>query len=527
MIFSQFQLKNLFKSKSDYIQNEKNLVFKLGLFIVIIAVFIYISSKNYLFSHTSVELFSCAIIFSVFIIAINTLQISKNNYFTFLGIAYGFVGFFDILHTLTYKGMGVLTGFGANLPTQLWIIARYMESLSLVIVFIFFYKNLRVCKVVFIYSLISGLLLLSIFEWGIFPDCYIVGDGLTFFKIISEYIISCILMVSFILLKLHREKLSFDMYLFVSGAIVTTIMAELCFTLYINVYGPSNMLGHLFKIVSFYLMYKIISKVVLKKPYTVLFHELKQERDKLNENIIEARRVQKAMLPNELPVLAEVDFISWNVFAEKVGGDFYDIFVIDEGHLGFYLVDVSGHGLDAALMTTFIKSNISFQSMNEGEKQLKSPREVILDLNIAYQNENFPADKFVSVLCGILNYKTGKVKFSATGFTNFPIKFNTTGAKRLVCSGKVINSYINNINVEEKEIRLNSGDYLFLSTDGIIEEINENGEMYGEERLINVLSSLAGLEVKKIMEEVKTDFSLYVGKEEYTDDITCMLLKMK
>ena len=134
---------------------------------------------NFLFYHTIAELFSVIIACSIFIIAFNTRQISDNNYLLFLGIAYLFVGMIDLMHTLSYKGMAIFSGHGANLPTQLWIGARYMESISLVIAPIFFTHRLRFGFAFFFYLGISTLLLLSMFVWPVFPDCFIDGIGLT------------------------------------------------------------------------------------------------------------------------------------------------------------------------------------------------------------------------------------------------------------------------------------------------------------------------------------------------------------
>ena len=95
---------------------------------------LYLTSLyNYLLFHSLAEIFSIVIAFSIFVLAWNYRNIIDNNYLIFLGIAYLFVGFIDIIHTLAYAGMGVFRGFGANLPTQLWIIARSLESISLLL----------------------------------------------------------------------------------------------------------------------------------------------------------------------------------------------------------------------------------------------------------------------------------------------------------------------------------------------------------------------------------------------------------
>ncbi|MFW6190810.1 MAG: MASE3 domain-containing protein, partial [Candidatus Bipolaricaulota bacterium] len=93
----------------------------------------YLSTHNYLLFHSLAELFSIVVAFGIFVVAWNSRTFHENDYLTFIGIAYLFVGSIDLIHTLAYEGMGVFPNYGADLPTQLWIIGRYMESLSLLL----------------------------------------------------------------------------------------------------------------------------------------------------------------------------------------------------------------------------------------------------------------------------------------------------------------------------------------------------------------------------------------------------------
>lgn len=237
---------------------------------------------NFLLFHSLAELFSIVIAIGIFIVAWNSRRYLDNNYLLFLGIAYLFIGAIDTVHTLAYKGMGVFPEYDANLPTQLWIMARYMESTSLLIAPFFLNKKIRLNLIFAIYLAISVLLLGSIF-WQIFPDCFIEGRGLTSFKIISEYIISLILLGSIIFLVKKQKEFGKQVFTWVIWSIITTIISELAFTFYISVYGLSNLIGHVFKIISFYLIYKAIIETGLSKPYDLLWRNLKISEDRLRE----------------------------------------------------------------------------------------------------------------------------------------------------------------------------------------------------------------------------------------------------
>ena len=245
---------------------------------------LYLTSLySYLLFHSLAEIFSIVIAFSIFVLAWNCRNIIDNNYLIFLGIAYLFVGFIDIIHTLAYSGMGIFLEYDANLPTQLWIIGRYLESISILLAcLILNKKKIKFNLVLLGYTIIVSLLLLSIFYWKIFPSCFIKGSGLTLFKKNSEYIISLILAASLFFLLRKKEKFDRKVLQWLVISILLTIAGELAFTFYISVYGLSNLIGHFFKIISFYFIYQAIVVTGLTKPHELLFRNLQESEEKLS-----------------------------------------------------------------------------------------------------------------------------------------------------------------------------------------------------------------------------------------------------
>ncbi len=243
---------------------------------------LYLTSLySYLLFHSLAEIFSIIIACGIFMIAWNSRRFLDNRYLLFIGIAYLFVGGLDLVHTLAYKGMGVFSGYDANLPTQLWIAARYLQSISLLLAPLWIGRKLKINPMLLAYGVVVALLLLAIFPWQIFPDCFMEGRGLTPFKKISEYIISLILMTAIILLIQRRKEFDDIVFQLLNWSILTTIAAELAFTFYVSVYGLSNLVGHLFKVVSFYLIYKALIETGLVRPYDLLFRNLKKSEEAL------------------------------------------------------------------------------------------------------------------------------------------------------------------------------------------------------------------------------------------------------
>jgi PAS domain S-box-containing protein len=246
---------------------------------------LYLASRyNYLLFHSLAEVFSIVVACGIFMIAWNARRFLDNNYLLFIGVAYLFVAILDFLHTLAYKGMNVFQGYQTNLPTQLWIAARYLESLSLLIAPFFLRRKLKINSVFIGYTVVVGLLLVSIFYWESFPVCFIEGVGLTPFKKISEYVISLILLASVALLVKNRSEFEKGVLLWLVWSIILTIVSELAFTLYVDAYGVLNQIGHFLKIVSFYLIYKAIIETGLTSPYSLLLRNLKQSEAALRRS---------------------------------------------------------------------------------------------------------------------------------------------------------------------------------------------------------------------------------------------------
>ena len=240
-----------------------------------------LSLHNYLLFHSLLEILSITVAFMMLAIAWNTWQFSANHFLLFLGAGYAFIGGVDLLHALAYKGMGVFRDPGSNLATQLWVVARYLEALTLVTAPVFLTKRARLVPVFLSYLAGTTLLILTVFLWRVFPACFVEGAGLTVFKKTSEYAVSGILLGAMVFLSIRRRRLSPKAYRYLIASIALTICSELVFTFYVSVYGVSNFTGHLLKLASFSLVYLAIVRFTLTQPYRALFADLKESEEKL------------------------------------------------------------------------------------------------------------------------------------------------------------------------------------------------------------------------------------------------------
>lgn len=238
------------------------------------------SLYSFLLSHSLSEMFSIAVAFAIFMLVWNSKDYFDNNYLQFIGIAYFFVGVFDLIHTLAFKGMNIFQGYDTNLPTQLWIAGRYMQGLSLFAAPYVTGRKINHVVILSAYCVLSLFLLTAVFT-GAFPACYVEGAGLTPFKIISEYIISFILLASILPLLARKKHFEENVLKLIAGSIVLTVISELAFTSYVSVYSLSNLIGHYFKIIAYYLLYRAIVVTGLTRPYELLFRNLKRSEETL------------------------------------------------------------------------------------------------------------------------------------------------------------------------------------------------------------------------------------------------------
>jgi len=272
-------------------------------------IFLYLTSLySYLLFHSLVELFSIIIGCTLFVIIWNSRDFAKEHfdYLTFIGIAFFFVSIIDLVHMLEYEGMYIFnSGYYA---TELWVAARYMESISLLVLMILqrYNKPLKLHMLMIVYAFITLSLIASILVFNVFPVSFIEGVGLTSFKIISEYVIIFILIIAALLLNKNKQKYSGLVYNYLHWSIIVTVFSELTFTLYQATDGLANFAGHILKVASFYLIYKAIIINCINKPYQTIFYELTENQQKAQNTMEQLRRSDQnknqfiSMLSHEL-----------------------------------------------------------------------------------------------------------------------------------------------------------------------------------------------------------------------------------
>lgn len=279
-----------------------------GLLAIIVLAGLYVSSVfSYLLFHSLVEIFGVIITFTIFVLAWNTRRVQENSFFLFLGLSAIFGGVLQMLHTLTYRGMAVLPGFDADLPTQLWIAFRAVAAVSFLLATFFIRRTLRPFPVVIAYSAVTLALLWAIFS-GHFPACYVEGSGLTKFKVLSEYAIMLVFLAALGRVIMLRAFIDPGVLRYAVLMFSTAVLCELFFTQYVSVFGQANKIGHFFLLISEYFLYRALVVTGIADPSRILFLNL-QQREK---ELAESTQKYQALFDNMLDGFAYLRVISGN-----------------------------------------------------------------------------------------------------------------------------------------------------------------------------------------------------------------------
>ncbi len=247
-----------------------------ALFILLAFGVLYATSVyNYLLFHSLAEGFTVAVAVGVAMLAWNSRDVLDNDYFLLVGIGYASVAAVDLIHALAFPGMGVFPEYGTDLAIQLWVGARYLQGLTLLLAPLVVNRSLRP-RVTLAGSAGVTTLLVGVIFAGMFPVCWTAETGPTLFKVGSELLVCEMLLGGAWLLYRRRAAFEKGVLHLLLGAILLAVASELSFTFYGNTSDLYVVLGHSFKVVSYYLIYKAVIVTGLASPYNLLYHRLSE-----------------------------------------------------------------------------------------------------------------------------------------------------------------------------------------------------------------------------------------------------------
>jgi len=249
--------------------------------------------------------------------------------------------------------------------------------------------------------------------------------------------------------------------------------------------------------------------------------QLQQTYRQLDQDLDLSRRIQQSMLPRTMPEMPPARFAVHYRPCGRVGGDFYDVFRLDEDHVGFYVADVVGHGLPASLLTIFLKKAIRFKEISGRDYRLLSPHEVLQFLNRDMIDQAVADNPFITIVYALFDRRDGCLSFARAGHPH-PIHVPPSGqAKLWQVHGTLLGVF--ETEFATQTLRLRPGDKLLLHTDGL-DSLAPNGQPSATERLLALAERHAGLPVQQFVDQLSHDLLDQTGQP---DDFTLLGLEVR
>jgi serine phosphatase RsbU (regulator of sigma subunit) len=251
-----------------------------------------------------------------------------------------------------------------------------------------------------------------------------------------------------------------------------------------------------------------------------MLHRQLLEQELIHKQLETAREVQSRLLPGSAPILPGYDIAGICVPAYEIGGDYFDYIPLSHNRLGLAVADVSGHGIPAALVMTAFRALLRTKARGK-----MRPAHIAISINRLLP-EITADNHFVTALYAVLDAPSGILTFISCGHPP-PLLLHPDGTVDKLDQNNTALGIFHDSRYTDDQVQMDAGDMLVLYTDGITELMNEQGEYFGIQRLLQVIHENKRLTVVEIVGRVMRttqDFSDNIG---FLDDITLVILRRK
>ncbi len=268
---------------------------------------------------------------------------------------------------------------------------------------------------------------------------------------------------------------------------------------------------------------RIASLLVTKRTGARALRRLRSHSRRLDEQLRLAQRLQMDFLPQRMPVLESVRFAARLEPAAWVAGDFYDVFRLDEQHVGFYVADAVGHGIPAALLTVFVRTGLQTKRIHENQYDLVPPEEVMRLLNADLLSAELQEAPFVTMVYGIYNQATRECTYARAGHPK-PLLLGPKGdLQQLEGEGPLLGIF-SDATFAAGRRRLEPGQRLILYTDGA--ERVEPNRAASTDRLFEIIRTASLLPIEALLDSILDAVRGATGGCRLADDVTLLALEV-
>ncbi len=256
--------------------------------------------------------------------------------------------------------------------------------------------------------------------------------------------------------------------------------------------------------------------------------QLQIEKNKLDLDLELAGNIQKLLLPSTFPSSTQIEFATHYTAAQKVGGDLYDVFAIDDNRIGVAIADVSGKGISASILMAICQTNLRHFS-----QQQDSPAAVLRAINQQMQG-SMKRDMFITIIYVIIDQAKQALTFARAGH-ELPLFYHcstdgSNSVQAIKSQGMAVGMVppaLFDIAIEDQTVRFTQDDTLILYTDGLTESVNAGGEEYSDKRLIDSLKTHGGNSAQSILKHIIDSVQHFAADSGQLDDLTLIVVKHK
>ncbi|MFI5098008.1 MAG: SpoIIE family protein phosphatase [Candidatus Acidiferrales bacterium] len=246
--------------------------------------------------------------------------------------------------------------------------------------------------------------------------------------------------------------------------------------------------------------------------------ERERERQRLEQEINIARDIQQALLPKNFKDYPHLAVLGANFPCLSVGGDYFDVFPLDDNRTAFLLADVSGKGLGAALLTTMLQGALSGMTLGT------DPARTFNHVN-RFLCDHSEVGRYATMFFGILDV-AGKLEFINAGHPS-PILMRQGRAEEAFTEGSFPVGLVPEAEFATATLQLEPNDTLFLFSDGVTEAMDPDEQMYGVPRLVGVLEGKTDLPLDEIQKTVLESVENFARGARQADDLTMLVVRFR
>ena len=239
----------------------------------------------------------------------------------------------------------------------------------------------------------------------------------------------------------------------------------------------------------------------------------------LRQELSIAHSMQLTILPTSFPCTPQFEVHGRVIPAKEVGGDFYDIYRLEDGRIGLVIADVSGKGIPAALFMMVCRTLLKGIAIGMG-----SPGGALTEANALLHAEN-QASMFVTVFYGVYDPRTGELVYANAGHEPPVVRRRDGSTEALPFTGGVPLGIVDDMRFEEGTSAFAPGESVFLFTDGVTEALNESEEEFGNERVHDTIAKVEPGTAREALDTLVRTVVRFTGEAEQFDDLTCLVFK--